>query len=221
MGRIRIAIDGPAGVGKSTIARLLAERLGYLYIDTGAMYRALTLVSIEEGIPPEDGNALAERLRDLDIRLEHKDIYIDDRNISAAIRKPDVDALVSQVCAHPEVRREMVRRQREMAAAGGVVMEGRDIGTVVLNGAELKLFLTASPRIRAIRRAGQLDRAGIDYDLDKLEQEIVERDRKDSTRVDSPLKQADDAILIDNSNEILDETLERVVRLAEEHGAQL
>ncbi|RKZ27959.1 (d)CMP kinase, partial [bacterium] len=214
MPKIRVAIDGPAGAGKSTIARLLAERLGYIYIDTGAMYRALTLVSIEENIAPDDANALAARLGDLDIRLANGKTYIGHRNISTDIRAPEVDARVSEVCAHPEVRREMVKRQREMAAGGGVVMEGRDIGTVVLPDAELKIFLTASSRVRAERRAGQLRNAKIEYDIDALEKEIERRDRMDSTREDSPLKPAEDAVLIDNSKDSVEETIERVIKIA-------
>ncbi|HDR90639.1 MAG TPA: (d)CMP kinase, partial [candidate division Zixibacteria bacterium] len=142
MGRITIAIDGPAGAGKSSVSKGVAEELGYIYIDTGAMYRALTLISIEENIPPDNGPALAERLKSLDIVLSPGKVHIGERDISGDIRRPEVSALVSEVCAHPEVRRELVRRQREMAVGGGVVMEGRDIGTVVLPNADLKIFLT-------------------------------------------------------------------------------
>ena len=210
MKAIKIAIDGPAGSGKSSVARRLAEKLEFTYIDTGAMYRALTLVAIEEEIPPADGEALAARLHEQDIHLEPGRTLIGDRDVSEEIRTPEVDALVSEVCAHPAVRREMVRRQREMAREHGVVMEGRDIGTVVFPDAELKIFLTASPAVRAVRRSWQLERAGIDFDIDELEKDIVRRDDKDSTRGDSPLCKAEDAILVDNSGESLEESVQRI-----------
>ncbi len=219
MGEIKIAIDGPAGAGKSSVAQGVAERLGYLYIDTGAMYRALTLVCIERKIPPGDGGMLGAVLHDFDIRLTPEKTFIGGRDISEEIRAPEVSALVSEVCAHPSVRREMVRRQREMASHGGIVMEGRDIGTVVLPGAELKIYLTAGSRIRAIRRGRQLKAAGIEFDLDELEREIILRDHKDSTREDSPLQKAEDAILHDDSEETLEESINSLEKLAREHGA--
>lgn len=214
---IKIAIDGPAGAGKSSIARLLAEKMGFLYIDTGAMYRALTLIAIEENIDPNDAEALARRLHELDIRLELGRTYIGERDVSQEIRTRDVDSLVSIVCAHPAVRREMVARQRNMARNGGIVMEGRDIGTVVLPDAELKIFLTASVPVRAKRRAKQLEEVGITPDLKTLENEIERRDKIDSTRADSPLKIAQDAVLVDNSDETKDETLNRIIGLVEEY----
>ncbi len=219
MGQITIAIDGPAGAGKSSVSKGVAEHLGYTYIDTGAMYRALTLISIEEKIAPDDGAALADRLKTLDIVLSPGKVHLGERDISDDIRRPEVSALVSEVCAHPEVRRELVRRQREMAVGGGVVMEGRDIGTVVLPNADLKIYLTANSRIRAIRRARQLKQAGIESDLDQLEKDIILRDHKDSTRKDSPLRQADDAIVHDDSDESLEESIESLVRIAKAHGA--
>jgi cytidylate kinase len=219
MRAITIAIDGPAGAGKSSVSKGLAERLGYIYIDTGAMYRALTLISIEENIAPSDGTALAEKLKDLDIRLTPRKVFIGDRDVTTEIRLPEVTALVSEVCAHPEVRRELVRRQRKMASSGGVVMEGRDIGTVVLPDADLKIYLTANSRIRAIRRARQLKEVGIEFDLDQLEVDIIERDRKDSTREDSPLRQAEDAVVHDDSEESLEESIDSLERLAKSHGA--
>lgn len=219
MNAITIAIDGPAGAGKSSVSRGVARELGYTYIDTGAMYRALTLIAIEERIPANDGAALAERLKTLDIQLLPEKVKIGDRDITADIRMPTVDALVSEVCAHTEVRRELVKRQRKMALKGGVVMEGRDIGTVVLPEADLKVYLTANTRIRAIRRAKQLKEAGIECDVEELEREIIERDRKDSTRKDSPLKKADDAIVHDDSEETLQESIESLVKLAKAHGA--
>ncbi len=219
MSAITIAIDGPAGAGKSSVSKGVAGKLGYLYIDTGAMYRALTLIAIEEKISPSDGVKLAEKLKELDIELFPDGIVIGDRDITADIRKPEVDALVSEVCSHREVRRELVRRQREMAKEGGVVMEGRDIGTVVLPDADLKIYLTANTRIRAIRRARQLKEAGIERDVDVLEKEIIERDRKDSTREDSPLKVAENAIVHDDSDETLQETIDNLVKLAKAHGA--
>jgi len=216
---ISIAIDGPAGAGKSSVSRGLAEKLGYIYIDTGAMYRALTLVAIEENISPADEIMLAERLSDMDIRLESAGIYIGQRDVSDEIRTPEVSALVSEVCAHSKVRREMVERQRQMAIEGGIVMEGRDIGSVVLPNADLKIFLTANSRIRAIRRAKQLEAAGIASDIDRIEKEIITRDHKDSTRKDSPLMRAEDAIVHDDSDETLEESIQNLFMLAKKHGA--
>jgi len=217
---IRVAIDGPAGAGKSTTAKLLARRLRYIYVDTGAMYRTLTLSAIEENLDPKNETVLSKRLHELNIRLTSDGkTYIGERDVTEDIRLPAVDALVSIVCAHPMVRREMVRRQREMAEAGGVVMEGRDIGTVVIPDAELKLFITARPDIRAERRSRQLIAGGIEVDLEKLEQEIIKRDELDSTRENSPLKQAEAAILIDTSDMPLMEVVDKVEKLAREKGA--
>ncbi|MCK5833413.1 30S ribosomal protein S1, partial [bacterium] len=216
MKETKIAIDGPAGSGKSTIARKLAEKMDYLYLDTGAMYRALTLVAIEENIDPADGNALAKRLHELDFHLRPRHTFIGDSDVTNAIRTPAVDALVSQVCAHPMVRKEMVRRQREAAQNGHVVMEGRDIGTVVLPDAEIKIFITASSAERAKRRVKQLEAAGMDSNIEEIEKEIIRRDRMDSTREDSPLKKAEDAIEIDNTGETLEESVNRIEKLIED-----
>jgi cytidylate kinase len=209
-GKFRIAIDGPAGSGKSTIARMLADRLDYVYLDTGAMYRALTFVAIAEGIDPSDSGALTKKLHTLDIRTMPNRTYVGERDVSKEIRTPAVDTLVSQVCAHPSVRQEMVRRQREIAGEGGVVMEGRDIGTVVLPNAECKIFITASTAIRAQRRAAQLENASIDYNIEEIERDIVARDTKDSTRADSPLCRAEDAVNIDNSDETIEESVQHI-----------
>lgn len=201
-GRINIAIDGPAGAGKSTVARMVARNLRYIYVDTGAMYRAVALKAMEAGLDPGDAGkvtALAERM---DIRLmpaeDGQKVMADGEDVSARIRDQDVSRVVSEYAKIEGVRRRMADLQRRMAAEKGVVMDGRDIGTHVLPDAELKVFLTASPRERALRRYRQLgENPGIT--LEELEQEILQRDRNDEQREIAPLIQAPDARYIDST----------------------
>ncbi|OAT86414.1 (d)CMP kinase [Desulfotomaculum copahuensis] len=203
-GKISIAIDGPAGAGKSTVAREVARRLGLLYIDTGAMYRALTLTAIQQGVDLSDRAALTELAQKTVIRLDagsggETRVWADGRDVTGRIRDQAVTRLVSLVAGVPGVRKEMVRRQREMAAGGGVVMEGRDIGTVVLPEAQVKIFLTASVEARAARRRAELAAGGVNVDRDELIRAIARRDELDSTRAADPLRPAAGAVIIDCS----------------------
>jgi cytidylate kinase len=222
----RIAIDGPAGTGKSTLARSLARRLGGAYLDTGAMYRVATLKVLRAGIDPADAGAVIAATADLPLEIGTdagtERILLDGEDVGDEIRTARVTAEVSAVSAVPEVRENLVLLQRRLAAGGGtVVLEGRDIGTVVLPDAEVKIYLTASPEVRARRRTDQDLAAGRDADYDEVLAAVIERDRKDSTRAASPLRPADDAVVIDTSDLTLDEALDRLVALAEgTHASQ-
>lgn len=213
---IRIAIDGPAGAGKSTVARRVAEALGLRRIDTGAMYRALTLLALEQGISPEDEAALTKLLQELEITPTDDGVRVNGRHLSAELRSPAVDRAVGQVARHARVRDEMVRRQRTLAAQGGV-LDGRDIGTRVLPDADLKIFLTASPRARALRRAEQLGEQG-ESRVAAIQQEIEERDRLDATRAVDPLRPAPDAVCIDTTELTVDEVVAKILSLLRREG---
>ena len=215
--RLVIAIDGPAGAGKSTVARKVAAALGYLYIDTGAMYRALTLAVLRAGVPVDDPAAVAAAVAGVRIRLEPSPagnrVFLDEEDVTAAIRSPEVSAAVSQVAAIPEVRRRLVTLQRQLAAEGGVVMDGRDIGTVVLPHADLKVFLTADLEERARRRYLELQAAGHGLDLEEIRSNLEERDRLDTGRAVSPLRIADDAVIIDTTDRPVERVVAEVLRL--------
>jgi cytidylate kinase len=192
-----IAIDGPAGSGKSTVAQAVARKLGVAYLDTGAMYRSVTHVALQRGVDVTDGDALAGLARELEIEVGDR-VLVDGDDVSEAIRTPAVNGAVSTVAAHPEVRTELVRRQKAWAATHqGGVMEGRDIGTVVCPNARLKVFLTAGEDERARRRNDEAD--------------VEQRDRLDSTRAVSPLKPADDAVVIDTTELTVDEVVTRIL----------
>lgn len=206
--RINIAIDGPAGAGKSTVARMVARDMQYVYIDTGAMYRTVALMAMEEGIPPEDEARASELAGRLDIRLlpglEGQNVLANGVDVTARIRSHEVNRNVSRFARIEGVRKRMAALQRAMAMEKGVVMDGRDIGTHVLPDAELKVFLTASPRERALRRYRELgDNPGIT--LEQLEREIEERDRTDRERNIAPLVQAADARLVDSTGRSAEE----------------
>jgi len=209
--RLVIAIDGPAGAGKSTIASRLAKSLGYVYLESGAMYRALGLKAIESAVAPDDSAALlklAESSRiELDPTPEGNRVLLDDRDVTARIREHDVTDAASRVSTHPPVREWMVNRQREMGARGGVIMEGRDIGTVVFPNAEVKIFLDADPSVRAGRRVSQQNAQNDPERAARLREELRERDRRDKTRAAAPLKAADDAVHIDSSSLKIDEVI--------------
>jgi cytidylate kinase len=204
-----IAIDGPAASGKSTTAQLLAEKLGYVYIDTGAMYRACALKAKKMGIDINDEESIRELLDDIDIRIENHNsknrIYLDGEDVSEDIRADDISALASAISAIPAVRYKMVELQRKMGEKGGVILDGRDIGTFVFPTAEVKFFLTASPEVRAKRRWLELQQKGINKDFSEVLADLVKRDNNDSQRALAPLKKADDAIEVDTSNMTIEE----------------
>jgi len=211
-----IAIDGPAGAGKSTVARALAHRLGFFLLDTGAIYRAVALSSSRAGVPFSDGKAVAAIARGLPLRFDAEGrVWLADEDVSQAIRTPEMSQGASTVSAHPEVRDALLELQRTLARAGGCVVEGRDIGTVVLPWAPVKIFLTASPEVRARRRYDELRQKGMPVDYDETLRELKERDHRDSTRAVAPLKQADDAVAVDTSNLTQDEVIAALERIAQ------
>lgn len=212
MGRIVVAIDGPAGAGKSTASRALAQRLGYGYVDTGAMYRAVGVLAAERGIGLEDEAALGRFVAGLSFELRDGGtaLAVDGRDVSAAIRRADAGELASRVSTRPVVRERLVALQRALGAAGGVVMEGRDIGTVVFPDAPVKLYLTAAPAERARRRATELRARGEQVDEAALAEDLAARDRRDSGRAHAPLRPADDARIIDTTHLAFDEVVDRM-----------
>lgn len=212
-----VAIDGPAGAGKSTVARALARRLGMGYLDTGAMYRAIAWLALERGVAPSDGEALAALARENPIALVPSDdvlrVAIAGRDVTDAIRAPAVTACVSEVSAHPGVRRAVVAAQRALLADGGWVSDGRDVGTVVWPEAEVKVFLTADPAERAHRRHEEMVARGVGASLVQVREDLVRRDHVDSTRAESPLRRADDAVEVDTTRLGIDEVVDRLEAL--------
>jgi len=216
--KLVVAIDGPAGAGKSTIAAQLAQKLGYLNLETGAMYRALALKALQDGVALDDSAALADLARRSQIELiptaENNRVLLDGEDVSARIRQPEVTSAASRVSVHPAVREWMVARQRELGAAGGVIMEGRDIGTVVFPDAEVKVFLDAAPNVRTERRVAQhQQKTGLAAAREAIAAELQERDRRDATRATSPLIAAKDAVIIDSSGLSIDEVVARIESL--------
>lgn len=214
-----IAIDGFSSCGKSTLAKTLAKRLGFTFIDTGAMYRAVTLYLIENEVDFQDENALKRALENIGIEIkkqgEENRFFLNGKDVSEAIREMYVSEKVSEVSALPAVRETLVRQQQKMGAEGKVVMDGRDIGTVVFPDAHLKIFMTASPEVRAQRRYEELRGKGEEVTLDEVRQNLNHRDQIDTTRAVSPLKQAEDAVLLDNSHLNREEQLEFVLGLVD------
>lgn len=219
MKKIAVAIDGPAGAGKSTVAKELAKRLGYVYLDTGSMYRALTCELLHRGVPVDQEEKVCSVVQNLTVELkgdqEESIVTVNDRDVSAHIRRPEVSARVSQVAAYACVRQHLVKEQQRLAENGGIVMDGRDIGTVVLPHAELKVFLTASVEERARRRLVQWNETHPDepQTMAQIVQNIQERDRKDTERVISPLRQAEDAILLDTTCLTREETIDALTAM--------
>lgn len=218
---MQIAIDGPAASGKSAAARMLAKKLGFLYIDTGAMYRAVTLLGIENGIDFADQGQIIKTAGEINIEIEGDwsvsrgyRIFADGRDVTSHLFTPPVDALVSVTAKVGDVRRIMVEAQRRMAREADVVMAGRDIGSHVLKGASLKVFLTASPQVRAERRRLELEKSGRTEPFERILENIVFRDRTDSERSDSPLIKTDDALLLDNSDMTIEETVDAIYKAA-------
>ncbi|MCX2455584.1 (d)CMP kinase [Lacticaseibacillus nasuensis] len=214
---MQIAIDGPAGSGKSTIAKLVATKLGFIYCDTGAMYRTVTLMALRAKLPLNDEAAIMRHLEALTISFqpsaEGQLVFMNGEDVTLAIREPETTNNVSQVAALPAVRAELVKRQRAIAEAHDIVMDGRDIGTTVLPNAAVKIFLIASVAERAKRRFKENQARGITTPLAELETEIAERDRKDSTRATSPLRKAADAVELDSTSMTIDEEVTEILAL--------
>ncbi|MEX3747441.1 MULTISPECIES: (d)CMP kinase [Lysinibacillus] len=217
---IQIAIDGPAGAGKSTIAKIVAEALGFTYIDTGAMYRAVTYKALQQNIYLDDEEKLAEMLASSTIELKPSPqgqlVFLDEKNVSAEIRSNEVTSSVSQVSAHAKVRELLVAQQQKLAANGCVVMDGRDIATHVLKNAELKIFMSATVEERARRRFIDNQKRGIESSIEKLQEDIALRDKMDSEREASPLIQAADAIFLDTTALSIDDAAQAILKLAQE-----
>lgn len=216
-----MAIDGPAGAGKSTIAKLAAEKLGYAYIDTGAMYRSVAWKFLQTGKAfDEDFISGLSKTMLIDFKPEAKinRVFVDGTEVTDAIRTPEVTAIVSRVAAIGAVREAMVDQQRRMGEAGGVLMDGRDIGTVVFPNAQLKIFLTASVEERARRRYAEMVAKGQQVDLQQLQADIAERDKQDSERAISPLRQAEDALLLDTSDMGISEVTDKILQLVQERA---
>lgn len=215
-----IAIDGPAGAGKSTIAKRAAAELSFIYVDTGAMYRAITLGLMRRKTDIEDTQALERSLADIEVSIDHRDgaqqVYLNGENVSGLIRTEEVSARTSACAAKPQVRAKLTDLQRELARRENVLMDGRDIGTAILPDAQLKIYLTASVQTRAGRRYKELVERGEDCSLDEIAKEIEERDYRDMHRETAPLKQAEDAVLVDSSDMTVEEVTERIVALAKE-----
>lgn len=218
--KISIAIDGPAAAGKSTVAKIVAEKLSYIYIDTGAMYRALTFKALEQNIDLQDEAVLLNTLTNTIIELLPGDkgqlVFLDGKDVTTAIRTSNVTNSVSIVAKHPLVRKEMVSRQQRFAENGGVVMDGRDIGTHVLPHAEVKIFLLASVEERALRRHTENIAKGFPSDLEKLKEEIAFRDKLDTEREAAPLKKADDAVEIDTTSLSILQVVDKILSFAHE-----
>ena len=214
-----VAIDGPAGAGKSTIAKLVAKEKGYVYVDTGAMYRGLAIHFLENGIEAEEKEKIAEACKDADVTIRYEDgqqqVYLNGKNITAKLREEAVGNMASKSSAIPEVRAKLLELQRELARKEDVIMDGRDIGTCVLPDADVKVFLTARVETRAKRRYDELVEKGVACDLEEIARDIAERDERDSTREIAPLKQAEDAVLIDSSYMTIEEVVAAIVKLCD------
>lgn len=212
-----IAIDGPAGAGKSTIAKAVAKRKGFIYVDTGAMYRAMALLILRAGIGAEDVERIIEKCREADVTIGYEDgqqvVYLNGENVNSMIRTEEVGNMASAISPIPEVRKKLVELQKQLAAKNDCIMDGRDIGTCVLPDAQLKIYLTASSLVRAKRRFEELTAKGESCDLEKIKADIEERDYRDMNRETSPLRQAEDAVLVDTSDMTVDEVIEKIMEL--------
>lgn len=215
-----IAIDGPAGAGKSTIAKKLAKELGYVYVDTGAMYRAMAYYFLTNDISSDDEAAIAKACKNVNVSIAYKNneqqVLLNGDNISDKIRNEEVGNMASATSVYPVVRTKLVELQRQLAQKENVIMDGRDIGTVVLPNANVKIYLTASSKVRAQRRFDELTEKGISCEFDEIEKDIIDRDYRDMHRETSPLKQADDAVLLDSSDMDIDAVVEKMKEIIRE-----
>ena len=218
-----IAIDGPAGAGKSTIAKALAKKMNLIYVDTGAMYRAMALYLLREKVDPENAKAVSEKCDEADITIRYEDgvqvVYLNDENVNGYLRTEEVGNMASKTSTQPAVRKKLVELQQKLASGTDCVMDGRDIGTVVLPGADVKIYMTASSLVRAQRRYDELTAKGEICDLEKIKADIEERDHRDMHREHSPLKQAEDAILLDTSDMTIEQVVEEMNRICGEKKA--
>ena len=212
-----VAIDGPAGAGKSTIAKLVAEKKGYIYVDTGAMYRGLAIHFLDKGIQAEETEKVIEACKDADVKIQYENgtqqVYLNGTNITGRLRDEAVGKMTSKCSVIPKVREKLLDLQRDLARTQDVIMDGRDIGTCVLPGADVKVYLTASVETRAKRRYDELMAKGERCDLDELARDIKERDFRDMNRETAPLKKAEDAVLIDSSDMTIEEVVEAIAGL--------
>lgn len=212
-----IAIDGPAGAGKSTIAKKIAKELGYVYVDTGAMYRALAIHFLKHGLKPEDTEGIKDACKNAVVTLQYEDgvqqVYLNGENVTAMLRQEEVGNMASVSSAIPEVRAQLLELQRDLAKEQDVVMDGRDIGTNILPNADVKVYLTASVEERARRRYKELQEKGVACNLDEIAHDIEERDTRDMNREIAPLKQAEDATFVDSSDMSIEEVVEAIVNL--------
>ncbi len=217
---MNIAIDGPAGAGKSTIAKRLAKKLGFIYVDTGAMYRAMAYSFLQHNIDAKDENAIAAACPDVDVTITYangeQQVLLNGENVNGVIRNEKVGNMASSTSVYPVVRKKLVELQRQLAKSADVIMDGRDIGTCVLPDAQVKIYLTASSATRAKRRYDELTEKGVSCDLAEIEKDIIDRDYRDMHRETSPLRQAEDAVLVDSSEMNIDEVVDAIYQVYSE-----
>ena len=217
---MNIAIDGPAGAGKSTIAKRLAKKLGFIYVDTGAMYRAMAYYFLQHNIDAKDENAIAAACPDVDVTITYENgeqqVLLNGENVKGVIRNEEVGNMASSTSVYPVVRKKLVELQRQLAKSADVIMDGRDIGTCVLPDAQVKIYLTASSATRAKRRYDELTEKGVSCDLAEIEKDIIDRDYRDMHRETSPLRQAEDAVLVDSSEMNIDEVVDAIYQVYSE-----
>ena len=218
--RYNIAIDGPAGAGKSTIAKRLAKKLGFIYVDTGAMYRAMAYYFLQHNIDAKDEKAIAAACPDVDVTITYENgeqqVLLNGENVNGVIRNEEVGNMASSTSVYPVVRKKLVELQRQLAKSADVIMDGRDIGTCVLPDAQVKIYLTASSATRAKRRYDELTEKGVSCDLAEIEKDIIDRDYRDMHRETSPLRQAEDAVLVDSSEMNIDEVVDAIYQVYSE-----
>lgn len=213
-----IAIDGPAGAGKSTIAKAVAKQLGYIYVDTGAMFRAIGLYLIRQGIKPGEEDKISDAANSVDVTIKYEEgvqqVILNGENVTGLIRTEEVGNMASVCATNKDVRKKLLELQRQLAKTSDVIMDGRDIGTHVLPEADCKIYLTASARVRAERRYKELVEKGTDCNIENIEKDIIERDERDMNREIAPLKQAEDAYLLDSSNMTIEEVIKKIIEIS-------